>query len=188
MNAIIFGELAVLIAMLLSRGSDYQNAIDTANIAMTNIKLQRNIQQQVREYFSTVQTSMNQQDELAEFIEQISPSLNLKVTKQIFTKMLKENNIVIHAAMAKMQAQNVSLSKTLDQNNLAMVPALTNKTDGTKSQKFLISLVEKLGTQLSAPEYVIIQQYDELNEETTEMYFVSKGECFVNVIDETGAE
>ena len=60
MNAIIFGELAVLIAMLLSRGSDYQNAIDTANIAMTNIKLQRNIQQQVREYFSTVQTSMNQ--------------------------------------------------------------------------------------------------------------------------------
>ena len=39
MNAIIFGELAVLIGNVLQSGSEYQLAIDTANIAMVNIEL-----------------------------------------------------------------------------------------------------------------------------------------------------
>ena len=52
----------------------------------------------------------------------------------------------------------------------------------------LIKLVDKLGTALHTPEEVVIQQDDELDEENTEMYYVSKGECIVNVVDETGAE
>ena len=58
MNAVIFGELAVLIAQVLSRGAAYQGQIDTANIAMANIKLPGDVQNQVREYYSTVQHSM----------------------------------------------------------------------------------------------------------------------------------
>jgi hypothetical protein len=38
-NAVIFGDLAVLMSQILRQGADFQNQIDTANIAMTNIDL-----------------------------------------------------------------------------------------------------------------------------------------------------
>ena len=42
----------------------------------------------MREYYSTVQHSKTQQDELANFLEGISDSIRLQVIAQIFTKML----------------------------------------------------------------------------------------------------
>jgi len=50
-NAIIFGDLAVLIDGLLRGTAKYQNEIDIANIAMSNIKLDEKIREDVREYF-----------------------------------------------------------------------------------------------------------------------------------------
>jgi hypothetical protein len=78
-NAVIFGDLAVLMSQILRQGADFQNQIDTANIAMTNINLPPNVQQEVREFYATVQLTQSQQRELDEFLEQISPSLKLKV-------------------------------------------------------------------------------------------------------------
>lgn len=46
---------------------------------MTNINLPPNVQQEVREFYATVQLTQSQQRELDEFLEQISPSLKLKV-------------------------------------------------------------------------------------------------------------
>jgi hypothetical protein len=50
-NAIIFGDLAVLIDSLLRASSVNQAQIDTANIAMANIALKEGIREDVREYF-----------------------------------------------------------------------------------------------------------------------------------------
>jgi hypothetical protein len=53
-NAVIFGDLAVLMSQILRQGADFQQQIDTANIAMTNIKLPSDVQQEVREFYATV--------------------------------------------------------------------------------------------------------------------------------------
>jgi uncharacterized protein YjbI with pentapeptide repeats len=50
-NAIIFGDLAVLIDSLLRSSSLSQAQIDTANIAMANINLDDDNRKDVREYF-----------------------------------------------------------------------------------------------------------------------------------------
>jgi hypothetical protein len=55
---------------------------------MTNINLPANVQQEVREFYATVQLTQSQQRELDEFLDQISPSLKLKVQGQIFTNVL----------------------------------------------------------------------------------------------------
>lgn len=66
-------------SQILRQGADFQNQIDTANIAMTNIMLPSEVQQEVREFYATVQLTQSQQKELDEFLDQISPSLKLKV-------------------------------------------------------------------------------------------------------------
>jgi len=66
-------------SQILRQGADFQNQIDTANIAMTNINLPADVQQEVREFYATVQLTQSQQKELDEFLDQISPSLKLKV-------------------------------------------------------------------------------------------------------------
>lgn len=59
-NAVIFGDLAVLMSQILRQGADFQNQIDTANIAMTNINLPSDVQQEVREFYATVQLTQSQ--------------------------------------------------------------------------------------------------------------------------------
>lgn len=65
--------------------------IDVANTAMDNIHLPGELRQKVREYFQKVQTTQSQQDELDKFLEQISPSLKMKVQSQIFSTVLLKN-------------------------------------------------------------------------------------------------
>jgi hypothetical protein len=60
-NAIIFGDLAVLIDSLLRASTVNQAQIDTANIAMSNIELAEDTREEVREYFQAVQLTQSQQ-------------------------------------------------------------------------------------------------------------------------------
>ena len=53
-NAIIFGDLAVLIDGLLRGSAKSQNEIDTANIAMANIVLDEPVRSDIREYYQAV--------------------------------------------------------------------------------------------------------------------------------------
>lgn len=78
--------------------------------------------------------------------------------------MLKER-------MGIMSKNNQTLGRMLKTNH------------GFKSQlkmKIVKTIVEKLKTVLSTPEEVIFSQ----NDISSDMYFIAKGECAVNIIDE----
>jgi hypothetical protein len=100
-NAIIFGDLAVLIDSLLRASSVNQAQIDTANIAMANIALKEEIREDVREYFQAVQLTQSQQQELDDFLLQISPSLKNQVNAAIFSSILNQENETIKDTMRK---------------------------------------------------------------------------------------
>jgi hypothetical protein len=100
-NAIIFGDLAVLIDSLLRASSVNQAQIDTANIAMANIALKEGIREDVREYFQAVQLTQSQQQELDDFLLQISPSLKNQVNAAIFSSILNQENETIKDTMRK---------------------------------------------------------------------------------------
>ena len=93
-NAYIFGELAVLITQIGRKESRYQHVFDTANTAMSNIRLPENLKEEIRTYFKKVQNTMSQQRELNEFFEQISPSLKLDVQSHMFKNSLKLNKTI----------------------------------------------------------------------------------------------
>ena len=96
-NAYIFGELAVLIAQMGRKLNRYQHVYDTANTAMTNIKLPETLKSEIRTYFKKVQNTMSQQHELNEFFAQISPSLKLEVQSHMFERSLIKNTTILQA-------------------------------------------------------------------------------------------
>ena len=59
-QAYIFGELAVLIGQVGRKTAVQQEIIDTANTAMANIKLNKELQRDIREYFKTIMLTMQQ--------------------------------------------------------------------------------------------------------------------------------
>lgn len=54
----------------------------------------------------------------------------------------------------------------------------------TKEEKMMESIVRKLGTSFSTPEQMIVAQFDK----SEEMYFISSGDCAVNIIDHNNQE
>ena len=54
LNAIIFGEIAVLVQQLDQKDIELQNTLDNANTAMRNLAIPDNIQENIREYLMSV--------------------------------------------------------------------------------------------------------------------------------------
>jgi len=57
MIANLFGELAVLVAELNQRSTEFQKKVDTANTAMQNMRLPNDIQNTVLAYLRATQQS-----------------------------------------------------------------------------------------------------------------------------------
>lgn len=74
----------MLIAQIGRKDSHQQEIIDTANTAMSNVKLPNEVRKDIREYFKTIMLTMQNQQELDQFIKTISPSLALRVRGHMF--------------------------------------------------------------------------------------------------------
>ena len=92
-NANIFGELAVLVQALNRKSARFQEQIDTANTAMKNLKLPEDLQRRVQNYLIYTRSTLDNQQELDEFLGMISPSLKLEVTTYIFSVVIMNNLI-----------------------------------------------------------------------------------------------
>ena len=57
-QAYIIGEVAVFIAQIGRKDSHQQEIIDTANTAMSNVKLPKEVRKDIREYFKTIMLTM----------------------------------------------------------------------------------------------------------------------------------
>jgi len=90
-NAVIFGEMTVLVGEVSKKESDFQQQVDVANTAMKNMDLPKDAQNDVRLYLITTQGTQYEQKQLNSFLGIISPSLNQKVSVEIFTGTVKKN-------------------------------------------------------------------------------------------------
>jgi hypothetical protein len=61
-NAVIFGEMTVLVSEVSKKESDFQQQVDVANTAMKNMDLPRDAQNGVRLYLITTQGTQYEQE------------------------------------------------------------------------------------------------------------------------------
>lgn len=74
-NANIFGTIAVIAATFNRKAQRFQEQIDVSNTSMKNMKLPENLQNSVREFMLSTQSNLDNQKELDQFLNMISPSL-----------------------------------------------------------------------------------------------------------------
>ncbi len=58
-NANIFGEMAVLVMMINRKNQWFQEQIDSANTAMSNIRLASELQNEIRDYLIMTQSTLD---------------------------------------------------------------------------------------------------------------------------------
>ena len=92
-NAIIFGNLAVLISSMNRKSAKFQNKLVSINSAMKNMKLLELIQHKVQDYITLTQSTLDHQQEMKVFMKLISPTLRLEVTRHIFSVVVRDNSI-----------------------------------------------------------------------------------------------
>lgn len=87
-NANIFGELAVLVAQLNLRTTEFQQKLTRINTTLSNLKLTKDLEDRVRDFIITNQSSLINQEELTQFLQLLSPGLKAKVIYHEFNKII----------------------------------------------------------------------------------------------------
>lgn len=186
-NANLFGEMAVLIQTIEKKKTNAQMRLDTANSVMSKIQIPPLLQEDVHDFFHLTELTREQQMENDRFFDTISPPLKRRVQQNIFESNLRKNKIIIQM-IGEVKLQSVFVQHILsDWIGLNIAPTIKKtKTILIKSQKqqrneeLLNHLVSRLQTAFANPEGEIIKQ----GEKTSDLYFLSKGDCVVNVVDE----
>jgi len=172
-NALIFGEMAVLVEAISRKENEFQEKIDTSNTAMKNLNLPDDLQDEVRESLIFTQSTLEQQQEMAKFFQMISSSLKVEVSQQIFYSVAKQNDIIIYLV----NSQVLEFSKTLPKyKNMAKRDNILRD----KENEIISNIVQYLTVELKNPEDIIIEQ----NSWTREMYYVANGVCTVDIVDQ----
>jgi ABC-type transporter Mla subunit MlaD len=90
-NANIFGNMAVVIASLNKKSTNFQEKLENAAETMKNLKLSDNVQEEVRSYITYTHSTLDHQKELDDFLNMLSPSLRQQVRSQIFYESIMLN-------------------------------------------------------------------------------------------------
>jgi CRP-like cAMP-binding protein len=92
-NANMIGQVAVLIGDMSKKTMKFQQQQDTSNTAMQNMLIPGSTRWKVREYLLNTQSTQDQQEELNNFLKNVSPSLRFKVSVHIFDEVLHKNEV-----------------------------------------------------------------------------------------------
>jgi hypothetical protein len=150
-NALIFGEMAVLVEAISRKENEFQEKIDTSNTAMKNLNHPDDLQDEVRESLLFTQSTLEQQQEMAKFFQMISSSLKVEVSQQIFYSVAKQNDIIIYLV----NSQVLEFSKTLPKyKNMAKRDNILRD----KENEIISNIVQYLTVELKNPEDIIIEQ------------------------------
>ena len=90
-NAILFGNMGVMLQSLSRKSAMFQEKLENANEAMKNLRMPDSIINDVKHYLTYTQDTLDHQKELDQFLLVLSPSLKRKVTHHIFYDVLSEN-------------------------------------------------------------------------------------------------
>lgn len=78
-QAVLFGEMAVLMADLNRKSSRFSEIQDTTNTTMKNMKLPEELQLKVSDYLVTSQNKLDFEDEYSAFEKNLKPSLKAEL-------------------------------------------------------------------------------------------------------------
>lgn len=92
-NAILFGNMGVMLQSLSRKTTDFQAKLDNANDAMKNLNIPEDIKDDVKFYLSYTQSTLDHQKELDAFLIMLSPSLKQKVIRHIFYDTILKNAV-----------------------------------------------------------------------------------------------
>lgn len=157
LNAILFGDIASLMASRSARGLGRQTRLDESNRVMIGIELPEAEQIEVREYLLKTIALKESQEQYDQFFLTISPSLKVKVQQQIHSEVL-ETNKVLNRIMLKFTV--VWLLR--ERKGLPALGELKLKEEENNNENpatnFLETLVSKLSTVFATPEESVIKQ------------------------------
>lgn len=92
-NAVIFGNMAVLLGEINKKAAQFREKMDTAKTAMNNLGLPTSIENKVINYLLYTQSNLDKQSEFNTMKSMISPSLNMEIVRSIFSKIIILNPI-----------------------------------------------------------------------------------------------
>jgi hypothetical protein len=184
LNAVIFGEMAVLVQEMDKKDIDQQEYLDNANTAMFSLEIPENIQDEVRQFLIEVQDYKNQQKEMKDFIENISPRLCKMVNKYIFFVMINLNQYILKM-MENQEYINFLTSdmmvkkfkKTQDEKHILNYEIFVKKKSLAPYQvNFFDRMVHNMEIHFEEPEAKIVQHNDDIDKNEY-MFFIERGEC-----------
>lgn len=88
LNAIIIGIMTSFIEELSSKSSKLANKINLTNTAMLNLNLRRDLKNKILKYIHQTHTTSQLQQELENFMKQISPDFKRRVTREVFITLV----------------------------------------------------------------------------------------------------
>jgi len=112
------------------------------------------------------QGTKQEQKQLNEFFQNISPSLKEKVSILIFSKDIQMNKGLLKVFLNKREQIQKDMQLTIELDDIISI------------------MIQKFKPDFMQPESIIVNQF----EDTHDMYLVSKGACLVTLIDEKNNE
>ena len=151
---------------------------------MFSLEIPENIQDEVRQFLIEVQDYKNQQKEMKDFIENISPRLCKMVNKYIFFVMINLNQYILKM-MENQEYINFLTSdmmvkkfkKTQDEKHILNYEIFVKKKSLAPYQvNFFDRMVHNMEIHFEEPEAKIVQHNDDIDKNEY-MFFIERGEC-----------
>jgi hypothetical protein len=92
-NSIIFGNMAVILQAFNRKSTTFQEKLESASDTMKNLRMPESMREEVEYYLSYTQRTLDDQNELDSFLNQLCPSLKRKVTTYVFHESILKNPV-----------------------------------------------------------------------------------------------
>jgi len=92
-NAIIFGNFAVMLQSINRKSSEFQEKLENITDIMKNLNLHEEVKNNIRYYIEFTNNTHENQKEMDSFLSILSPSLRKSVTINIFKETIMMNKI-----------------------------------------------------------------------------------------------
>ncbi|CDW71155.1 UNKNOWN [Stylonychia lemnae] len=103
-NAVIFGNITVLVSELKKKENEIQQNQDAASTAMTNLELPIDLRMNIQTQMQVLQSTRDEPEELQIFLNSISASKRLKVQVCVMNRELRNNKLISGMAKKKFDA------------------------------------------------------------------------------------
>lgn len=116
-NAVIIGYMTAYMEELNRKSAELSAKINLTNTAMINLGLSRGLKTEISKYIYNTHTTLNLQNEMNGFLDQLKSSLKQKVTKTSFVGLV-QTNYVMRDLLRQRTEQIFALSMNLNKNTL----------------------------------------------------------------------